>query len=405
MGQQTAVAPSPPGTADGGAALFAWLRRMRDKAPVWRDPRGCYHVFRYDDVRRVLTDLETFSSDHGRFMSGGDVFSRGNLTTMDPPPHRKLRQLVNQAFTPAIVAGLAPRIAAIAGDLIARFPGGQFDLIEHFARPLPVIVIADLLGVPAADRELFHRWVDGLLAIQAGELANAEVGQAVQAAMAGLHEYMLARCHERRDRPRDDLISQLAGAEVDGDRLADDEVATLCTLLLLAGHITTTMLLGNAVLCLDKDRAAAAELRADRALIPGAIEEVLRYRASFIQAGRFATKQARIGDMPIPEGAYVSGWILSANHDERQFAEPERFDIHRAPNRHLAFGHGIHFCLGAQLARLEGKIALELLLDGCAELAPAPGPEIVYFQDGTTFGAKRLPVTATRQRGKGPGDA
>jgi cytochrome P450 len=374
----------PPSIQDGGAELFAWLRRMRDEKPVWRDPGGRFHVFRYDEVQRVLSDTGSFSSDRSSMMPNSDLLASGNLTMMDPPRHRQLRGLINQAFTPKIIAGLAPRVTEIASGLLDAVPGDEFDLMERLAFPLPVIVIAELLGVPPADHDLYRTWATGF-------------GDAMESSVREMNDYMLQRCAERRRSPKPDLISQLVAAEPDGQRLSDDEIAELCSLLLLAGYITTTMMLGNAVISLDERPETARALRADPARIPDAIEEVLRYRAPFMQVGRIATADVVIGGVAIPKGGYVNGWLLSANHDERRFPDPERFDITRASAAgQLAFGHGIHFCLGTPLARMEGRIAIALLQQRFSEFRVTPGAEVPYIE-GVIFGVKRLPITVRRR--------
>ena len=382
----------PPWSQDRGRALFGWLREMRDRHPVWRDPNGLWNVFRYADVQQAAAEPAVFSSDTSPVMPGMGRLQRGTLTRMDPPEHHKLRRLISQSFTPKRVAGLAPRIAAIAGDLLDAVSGSdRLDLVARFAYPLPVTVIAELLGVPTADRDLFHSWADHLLSLPRPDVLSESFVRTVEHALREMDDYLLRHCVARRRTPGDDLISDLATAEVDGERLDDEQVVNFSRLLLLAGHITTTLLLGNTVLCLDEARHAAAELRADRSLIPAALEEVLRFRSPFPQMARFTTRDAEISGHTIPGQQLVLLWLLSANHDERQFPDPERFDIHRDPNEQVAFGHGIHFCLGAPLARLEGRIALDLLFDRFADIEITPGADIEYYP--TVFGPKSMPVT------------
>jgi erythromycin 12 hydroxylase len=373
-----ALRAGPPSPQDGGRALRAWMRQKRDEEPVWRDPRGVYHVFRYDSVQRVLMDHRAFSSDRTRLMPANGQLGKGNLTMMDPPEHRTLRSLVSQSFTPKMVAALEPRITQVAQDLLDQVDVEHFDLVQRLAHPMPVIVIAELLGVPVSDRELFRAW-------------SAGFGRGELKAMEELNDYLLARVREARQAPREDLISKMIAANVDGKRLDDEEIASLAGLLLLAGHITTTVLIGNAVLCLEENPSAAAELRADRRLIPPAIEEVLRYRPAFTQMGRISTTDTELDGRAIPAGRLVLAWLLSANHDERVFAEPDRFDLHRRPNRQSAFGHGIHFCLGAPLARLEARIAVEQLLRRYRSLQVASGARLSFYEH-PTCALKGLPV-------------
>ncbi|HEV7733492.1 MAG TPA: cytochrome P450 [Candidatus Binatia bacterium] len=377
---------------DRGRALVAWLREMRDEHPVWQDGQGLWNVFRYADVQRVMTDPTTFSSDTTRLVPSMSHLQRGTLTRMDPPAHHKLRRLISHSFTPKRVAGLAPRITAIATQLLDDLVGAeQFDLVGAFTYPLPVIVIAELLGVPTSDRKLFHEWADHLLGVARTNFRTEEFAKIVEEGMREMDAYLLAHCRERRLTPRDDLISDLVTAEVDGERLDDEEVVNFSRLLLLAGHITTTLLLGNTVLCFDENPQSASDVRAAHGLIPSALEEVLRYRSPFPMMARVSTRDVEIAGTTIPVNQMVLVWLLGANHDERQFAEPERFDVHRASNDHVAFGHGIHFCMGAPLARLEGRIAVELLLTRLADIRITPGDPLEFYP--TVFGAKALPLT------------
>ena len=311
---------------------------------------------------------------------------------MDPPEHHKLRRLISHSFTPKRVADLAPRIVEIATELLDGLSGSrQLDLVSQFAYPLPVTVIAELLGVPIADRELFRGWADHLLSMPRADFTSESFARTVEDALREMDAYLLRHCLARRRRPGDDLISDLVTAEVDGERLDDEEVVNFSRLLLLAGHITTTMLLGNTVLCLHEFREAASELRADRSRIPAALEEVLRFRPPFPQMARVTTADVELSGHAIPSGQLVLLWLLAANHDERQFADPERLAIHRNPNEQMAFGHGVHFCLGAPLARLEGKLAVDLLLSRLADIEITAGAEIEYYPN--VFGAKSLPIT------------
>ncbi|MGH4023801.1 MAG: cytochrome P450 [Pseudonocardiaceae bacterium] len=375
-------APRPPRTEHGIEPLLDWLAVMRQRHRVWRDDHGVCHVFRYEDVRTVLHDWRVFSSDRSRLMPGEDRLASGNLTMMDPPQHRKLRSVVNQVFTPRMVDRLAPRVTEIAVRLLDEVDAEQFDVIECLAHPLPVIVIAELLGVPVEDRELFRTW-------------SAGFGAGQESALRALHEYLLEHCAQRRTTPREDLVTRLLDADVDGRKLDDDEVASMAGLFLLAGHLTTTMLLSSAVQCLMEDPQTAGRLRADAELLPAAVTEVLRYRPPFTQVSRVTTSTAELGSTVLPQGSLVIAWTLSANHDERYFADPGRFDIGRPVDRQLSFGHGIHFCLGAQLARLETGIALRLLLERFTELSLPAGTRLRYYE-APVFGSQRLPVRVRR---------
>ncbi|MFF5016547.1 cytochrome P450 [Streptomyces sp. NPDC001165] len=390
-----------PGLADlsgDAGTTLAWFRRMREEDPVSHDERaGVWHVFRYADAEQILADQTAFSSDFSDLTPSQedvDLFSRGNLIRKDPPDHRKLRALVGKAFTARVVAQLEPRITEITGELLDAVKGAdRIELISDLAYPLPVIVITELLGIPAEDRATFRRWAEALVSPNGGGgglIPNEQRIQSMAAVMREMNPYCLEHIRSRRARPKQDLISALATAEVDGQRLADEEMVGFVSLLLLAGHITTTVLLGNSVLCLSEHPEAVAALRADKSLLPVAIEEALRYRAPLAPMTRRTTREVEIGGRAVPAGEIIVTWLSSANRDERAFPDPDRFDFRRNPNPHLSFGHGIHFCLGAPLARLETRIALELMLDRWS--AFSAGPDVEFHDARGIFGPKYLPL-------------
>lgn len=383
----------PPTIDDGGATLLPWLREMRDEHPVWRDAYGIWHVFRYADVARAISDPQVFSSDVGRVFPSGQKFSQGNLTRTDPPRHHTLRRLVGAAFSPKVVMGLAPRIAEVTHELLDATGGAaEFDLVSALAYPLPVTVIAELLGLPISDRELFRSWADRLFDRDMADPNDPELARKIDDATADMLAYLREHCAERRAHPREDLISSLAAVEADGERLTDEEVVVnFSIVLLIAGHITTTALLANTMLCLDEQPDVWAQLRADRSLVESTIEEVLRYRSSFTQVGRVTTVEAELSGRVIPADVVVTPWLLSANRDERKFADPDRFDIHRSGKHHLAFGYGIHFCIGQLLARVEGRVAVGVLLDRYAEIHLASGVPLDFYGRGI-FAARNVPV-------------
>lgn len=382
-----------PSSDDGGQKLLAWLREMRDEQPVWRDPYGIWHVFRYADVARVISDPQVFSSDLGRVFTIGEKFSQGNLLRTDPPRHHTLRRLVGAAFSPKMVNGLFPRIAEVTNELLDATGGAtEFDLVSALAYPLPVTVIAELLGLPISDRNLFRAWADRLFNRDVADPNDPELARKIDEATADMLAYLRAHCADRRAHPRQDLISRLATVQADGERLSDEEVVNFSMVLLLAGHITTTALLGNTVLCMDEHPEAWVQMRADRSLVEPTIEEVLRYRPSFTQVGRVTTADTEVAGQSIPADVIVTPWLLSANRDEREFVDPDRFDIRRRENRHLAFGHGIHFCIGQLLARLEGRVAVGVLLDRYAEIQLVPGTSLEFYSRGI-FAAREVPVS------------
>jgi cytochrome P450 len=379
-----------PGIEDGGATLLGWLTTMRDECPIWRDSSGAWHVFRHADVLRVVTDHAVFSSDQSRAQPGAVSYGR-NLTTMDPPEHRALRKLVSQAFSARTISRIAPRIRELSVELADGFAGhGEVDLVRDFAYPLPVIVIAELLGVPAADRELFRGWAHTLMA-DVDDPTAPEVVATFQETVGQTTAYLLEHCRDRRRSPREDLLSMLVAAEVDGERLPDDDIVTFAGLLLMSGHVTTTVLLGNAFICLDEHPAALAEVRTDRGLIPAAVEEVLRHRSPFMYVKRVAVEPVELSGVTVPPNELVVPWLMSANRDERAFPDPDRFDIHRVMNAHIALGRGVHFCLGAQLARLEANIALDVLFDRFAGFNLSLRPPMRAY-GMSLFGWRNIPA-------------
>jgi erythromycin 12 hydroxylase len=390
----SAITDLPPTAADE-PALLAWLATMRDEHPVWRDRYGIWHVFRHADVEAILRDPATFSSDTSRLVPAAAPMRRGMLTQIDPPEHRALRRLVSATFTPRMVAGLEPRIRALTVELLDD-AGERFDLVDALAFPLPVIVIAELLGLPPEDRPLFRSWADSLFSQQVGDPTDPKVMEKFQAAISEITGYFAAACAARRGAGGDDLISALVSTEVDGRILDDEEAANFSMLLLLAGHVTTTVLLGNAVRTFDENPGVWDELRADPALIPGAIEEVLRYRSPFVQVGRSTTKPVQVADVELPADVIVLPWLLAANRDPRAHRDPDRFDIRRGlgGGAQLAFGHGVHFCLGAPLARLEGRVALEELTRRYRRLDVDHSVPVRHFPQGI-LGTRELPVLAT----------
>ncbi|MCI2420259.1 cytochrome P450 [Saccharopolyspora sp. K220] len=379
-----------------------WLRGQKPEQPVRFDEElGVWNVYGHQEAVEILSDPKTFSSNVGRLLpiEIDESFVEGDLTQLDPPDHRKLRRLVSHAFTPKIVADLEPRIADLTYELLdAVADRERFELVSDLAYPLPVIVIADLLGVPSSDRELFRKWAEEQLSggrqlsvVEPDEQQWGELDAKLQS-FQQIVDYLREHAAERRRRPRQDLLTQLVQAEVDGDRLTDNEVVNFANLLLVAGHITTTMLLGNTVLCLDANPEQAARVRADRALLPSAIEESLRMLTPFALTYRATTAEAELDGHRVPADQILSVWLGAANRDGRQFADPHVFDPTRDPNPHLGFGRGIHFCLGAPLARLEGRIALNILLDRFPQLRTDPDNAPTFMPGTDMIGASSLPL-------------
>jgi cytochrome P450 len=334
--------------------------QLRSASPVVHDPQAnLWMVFDYDGVKRTLNDHDAFSSRYG---------PAEWIVFMDPQRHTKLRALIAQAFTPRSVANLEPRIRELSRTLLDRtVERGEMDLAADYAGPLPMMVIAEMLGIPVSDRPRFQRWSDVILDMSytipgdAGEASRAAT-EAFSATTAEMNDYLTGILERRRAVPQDDLLTRLAAAEVDGERLTQAEILGFFQLLLVAGQETTTNLINNAVLCLVENPDQLARLRAAPDLLPSAIEEVLRYRSPLQWMIRLTRRDVEVHGQVIPAGKLVLAMIGSANRDPRQFPDAGRFDITRDPNPHIAFGHGIHFCLGAPLARLEARIALTDLL-------------------------------------------
>jgi cytochrome P450 len=366
-----------------------WYRHMRATQPVAFDPKfKSWNIFRYDDALRILNDHATFSSQS----RGGPALP--SIVGMDPPRHRQLRSLVNQAFTPRVVEQLAPRVGEIASELCdLALAQGSMDLVHDFAYPIPIRIIAELLGIPVEEQATFRRWSETLVTgPRTDALRGRSYAEERSASLRDLNDYFLGKLGERRKNPRQDLMSLLIAAEVDGERLGDDDLLEFCRLLLIAGYETTACLIGSTALSLCEHPEVADELRRDPSLVPGAVEEAIRCYPSVAGTMRVTTKDAEIAGQLIEKGQSLIVWIGSANYDDAHFVEPERFDIRRSPNRHLGFGVGIHFCVGAPLARLEARIAIGKLLERLPKLERDSSVAIEPVDSPFLFGVKHLPV-------------
>jgi cytochrome P450 PksS len=384
-------------------AIYAQMRRETPAyRHVWDDSKlPLWILTRYDDVLAVLKDQRLGKNIYRNLPR--DVAERYhpelnpedpwaaislNMLDQDPPEHTRLRALVHKAFTPRMVEDLRPRIQEIADSLLDEMgEHGETDLLAAFAFPLPVTVIAEMLGIPAADRDQFRKWTKILL-FSADFSAN-------QAALMEFGLYMNNMIHERREKPQKDIISTLVQAEEDGDTLNHMELLSMLFLLLVAGHETTVNLIGNGTLTLLQHRDQLEQLRSDPALIRPAAEEMLRYNGPVDMATtRWAFEDIELSDgSVIPKGEPVWPSLLAANRDPDHFADPDRFDIRREPNKHIAFGNGIHYCVGAPLARLEGTIALNALVQRLPQLDLAVAVEDLEWSDMPILhGMKTLPV-------------
>ncbi len=356
---------------------YPFYDRLRAEAPVaWSETLGAWILTRYEHVQATLYDPRRFSSQgrlsaalerfpadtRARFKPLEDHFGIG-LIGSDPPNHTRLRALINKAFIPRIIEQMRPRLQALIDELLdALEPRGEMDLVRDLAYPLPATVIAELLGAPASERENFKRWSDGILAFQGSGVVSAELIEHSQEQLLEMRAFLTELIAQRRSQPRDDLLSRLVEAEMEGDRLTPPELLTVCVTLLTAGHETTSTLIANGLYTLLCHPAQLAQVRAKPELMPGAIEEVLRFEGPLQRNPRRAAEDLAFGGQHLGRHDYLLPLLGAANRDPEVFPEPHRFDIARQPNRHLAFGLGIHFCVGAPLARLEGLIALNTIL-------------------------------------------
>jgi cytochrome P450 len=343
------------------------LTRLRQREPVHYDQLINRWVLTCaQDIDRVLRDramsVDPRKANEGTYMRIFQRFRNLSMLFQDPPAHTRLRALVSKAFTPRAVERLAPRIRQIIDELLVVVAGrGRFDVIEAFAGPLPVIVIAEMLGVDPADRHEFKRWSDWE-AMSLNPLLTADQQASATEANAELGAYLQRTIAARRADPRDDLISALIAVEEAGDQLTDTEIVTMCELLLAAGNVTTTDLIGNGIWLLLRHPEQLQKLRDEPVLITNAVEEILRFESPVVQTARIPLSDIAIGGCPIHRGESVLASLAAANRDPEEYPEPDRFDITRRGVHHRSFGGGAHFCLGAPLARLEAQLAIPAFL-------------------------------------------
>jgi len=402
---------------------YPGYRRLRETAPIARGPSGLWFLSRHEDCSRMLRDPR-FGHAEPENIARNPLFA-GRQTSPDslrdergvpvlsflvrnPPDHTRMRRLVSKAFTPKMVARLAPRIEQLVDGLLddallaerglAAAADGQgvdgqegVDLIGALAYPLPVTIISELLGVPAGDDARFRAWSHALArGLDPDFLLPPDVRARQQTARAEFADYFRGLAAVRRRDPGDDLLSALVAVEEGGDTLTPQELIVTCTLLLVAGHETTVNLIGNGTLALLRNPDAMRRFRADPSIAPKAIEELLRYDSPVQLTLRLALTDADVGGQPIARGEIALALLGAANRDPEAHPDPDRLDLERDPNRHLAFGQGIHFCLGAPLARVEGQIAIRRLLERAPRLRLADEP--VWKENLVLRGLERLPV-------------
>ncbi len=366
---------------------------LPDKTPVWL-------VTRYEDVKTLLTD-ECFAKYRYNALTPEQLRKQPwvppmfrplerTMLDLDPPDHTRLRQLVHKAFTPRLIEQMRERVQTLANELLdAVSRKGEMDLIRDYALPLPMTIITEILGVPIQDRDKFHKWSKVLVSVNQFN-ANWRLIPVIWK----FNRYLRRFFKVRRDDLRDDLVSALIQAEETGDGMSEDELLAMVFLLLVAGHETTVNLIGSGTLELLQHPDQMGKLRRDPSLIKSAVEELLRYTAPvFMSTERYAREDVTIQGVTIPRGAMTLGVIGSANRDETVFANPDTLDIEREPNKHLSFGHGIHFCLGASLARLETEVAINTLLGRMSDLRLKGSPESLHWRPGLILrGLDALPV-------------
>ncbi len=388
---------------------YPFYARLRAESPVHRvtlpDKQTAWLVTRYADVAAALKD-ERLVKDKLNALTPGQVAKQPwmpgffkplerTMLDVDAPDHTRLRALVHMAFTPRLVEAMTERVQALTDDLLDRLldqrrAQPQVDLIREYALPIPTTIIAEMLGVPVADQHKFHRWSSAIVSSNATGLGMMLAIPRVVAFV----RYIRKLIASRRASPQADLVSALVSSEEAGDQLSADELLAMVFLLLIAGHETTVNLIGNGTLALLENPDQMEKLRQDPALIRTAVEELLRYASPLETATeRYAREDVTIEGVTIPQGSLVFAALASANRDDRRFPNPDTLDLTREPNRHLAFGLGIHYCLGAPLARLEGQIAINALLRRAPDLQLAVAPNTLRWRKGLVLrGLAALPV-------------
>ena len=354
------------------------LRQLREEDPVhWSDSIGGWILTRYDDIVITFKDVSHYSNEgrlakaveylpaesRAEFKVFEDHYRLKSLINSDPPDHTRLRGLVNKAFTPRVVESMRPRIQAIVDELLDSVQqDGRMDVIKDLAIPLPATVLSEILGVRKADISLFKAWADDILAYQGVNKPAVEILRRGQSAILGIRAYLGELIEEKRRQPSEDLLSQLVAAESEGDKLSESELVNSSITLLVAGHETTTSLIGNGIYTLLRHPDQWQLLQDDPSLLTSAIEEMLRYESPVARQPRLMKQDAEMGGKQMRQGEIAFQMLNAANRDPAYFVDPDLFDIQRQKNRHIAFGVGIHFCVGAPLARTEGQIVFSTVM-------------------------------------------
>jgi cytochrome P450 len=381
---------------------YPLYRRLRTQDPVLWDPfLHAWIVTRYSDVVKVLLDfsaLRTPTPEQLVEMGLPDLSPIASVMVkqmlfMDPPAHTRLRGLCSQAFTPRRVDALREHIQDIANRLLdSMLPAGEMDVVADFAAPLPAIVTAELLGVPISDHLQLKQWSADFAEMLGNFQHNPNRTDQVRRSLTEMTEYFNDAIQEQRVHPRGGLVSSLLAAEVEGDRLSNEEIVANLIVTMVGGQETTTNLIGNGILTLLRNPVVREDLRCDLSLIPSAVEELLRYESPSQHTARLAPQDIEMGGKKILKRQAVIAVMGAANRDPERFPDPDRLDIRRKDNRHVAFGFGAHFCFGAPLARLEGQIAFATILQRLRNLQLKPGP-IIWRENLGLRGLTTLPVS------------
>ena len=398
---------------------FEAFRAGREEAALSRSKMlPIWNVLRYDECVSVLRDPEHFASDPmtafgllskkgassmmsletNRAFSTMAPFMQDMMVTKGGATHSRLRGTILKAFTPRMIAGLEPRIAQLTDEILDKIEsGGDFDLMQDFAIPLPIFVIAEILGVDSGMRAEFKEWSNKMVLDPTGAMMlNPGVKPDLSWA-DDFMDYFGKQFEERRRKPREDLVSQLVELERQGEKLSPNELMAMCAILLVAGNETTTNWIGNALVALTEHPEALRTLEREPEKIPNAMEEVLRYYSPVQCLFRFALEGARVGDQEIPPGELALTWLQSANRDPRVFRDPDTFDIERDASKHVSFGSGIHFCVGAPLARLEVKAAMPRLLGRLPGLHRTTNERVRFRKSIMLYGPESVPLEFDRR--------
>ncbi len=398
---ETVIVPDQLSTPEVIADPYPAYRQLRDRSPVnyvfipagalpgVEEPIRAWALLKYDDVYSALRDPEAFSSV--RPAKWAKIWPPLVLIEDDPPRHTRFRRLVNKAFTMRRIEALTPWITAIASELLDQLGPGENDLVQSYTVPLPVSVIARMLGIPGGEHDRFKRWSAAFLSLAPED--QDENARSVQEMLV----YLAQMAAARRAQPAEDLITALVEAEVEGEKLEEWEILGFSMLLLIAGNETTTNLLGNTLNLLSERPALWTRLRTDRNLVEQVIDESLRYESPVQQLVRYTTKEVEVSGVKIPAGERVNVFFGAGNRDPKAFPDPDEFRLGRDLRNHLAFGWGMHYCLGAQLARAEAKVTLNAFLDRFAAIKRGSTPAIRQTFTPLGLGFRRLPMLLEAQ--------